>query len=67
MTRKPPLKYLKHDGNGWKMQWRHPFSRFGCDQSRRMLSRFPRRVDDIARLMVEAGSRLRAGKAVRRG
>lgn len=40
------------------MRWRHPFSRFGCDLSRRLVSRFPDQADRIARRSVEAGSPL---------
>jgi hypothetical protein len=47
--------------------WRRPFSRFGCPRSRRILDRFPKRADAIARATVEGGSRLRAGKVVRHG
>lgn len=49
-------------------RWRHPFSRYGCDRSRRVVQRFsrnPEKVDRIARLVIEAGSTLRAGKTVR--
>ncbi len=60
-----PLKYLKWSGSEWKMHWRHPASRYGCDRSRRILNRFPQRADVIARLTVEGGSSRRAGKAVR--
>ncbi|WP_313026695.1 hypothetical protein [Brucella sp.] len=54
------LKSLKYQ--------RHPKSRYGCDRSRRVVDRFshnPEKVDRIARLVIEAGSTLRAGKAVR--
>ncbi len=67
MTSRGPMKYLRHDGSEWKMQWRHPSGRFGCERSRRILSRFPSKADDIARLTVEAGSSMRAGKGVRHG
>ncbi len=49
---------------------RHPKSRYGCERSRRVVQRFshnPEKIDRIARLVVEAGSTLRAGKAVRHG
>ncbi|WP_024900293.1 hypothetical protein [Brucella rhizosphaerae] len=39
-------------------RWRHPFSRFGCELSRRLVSRFPDQADRIARRSVEAGSPL---------
>lgn len=39
-------------------RWRHPFSRYGCDYSRRLISRFPEQADRIARRSVEAGSPL---------
>ncbi|KAB2743517.1 hypothetical protein [Brucella anthropi] len=65
MTSHAPMKYLKHNGDGWKMHWRHSGSRFGCDRSRRILNRFPEKADVIARATVEAGSRVRVGKAVR--
>lgn len=58
MTSRPPMKYLKHDGGGWKMKWRHPLSRYGCDRSARLISRFPDQADRIARRTVEAGSPL---------
>ncbi len=51
-------------------RWRHPLSRYGCDRSRRIVSRFihnPEKIDHIARLVIEAGSTLRTGKAVRHG
>jgi len=40
------------------MRWRHPFSRFGCDRSLHLVSRFPGQADRIARRSVEAGSPL---------
>lgn len=39
-------------------RWRHPVSRYGCDYSRRLISRFAEQVDRIARRSVEAGSPL---------
>lgn len=42
--------------------------RYGCDRSRQAVDRFfhnPESIDRIARLTIEAGSSLRAGKAVR--
>ncbi|MFB8340934.1 hypothetical protein ACWGNA_03220 [Brucella cytisi] len=44
-------------------RWRRLAGRFGCDRSRRILDRFPEKADAIARVTVEGGSRLRAGKA----
>jgi len=38
--------------------WRYPFSRFGCDRSHHLVSRFPDQVDRIARRTIEAGSPL---------
>ncbi|MCQ9143314.1 hypothetical protein [Ochrobactrum sp. BTU2] len=48
-------------------RWRRLTCRFGCDRSRRILDRFPKKADAIARATVEGGSRLCAGKAVRHG
>ncbi|MBA8861771.1 hypothetical protein FHW19_003498 [Ochrobactrum anthropi] len=59
------MKYLIVDGFVGVMCWRQPVKRFGCDRSRRILDRFPKQADAIARATVEGGSRLRAGKAVR--
>ncbi|OYR18925.1 hypothetical protein [Brucella thiophenivorans] len=39
-------------------RWRYPFSRFGCERSRKLVSRFPHQADRIARRSVEAGSPL---------
>lgn len=39
-------------------RWRHPVSRYGCDYSRRLISRFPEQADRIARRSIEAGSPL---------
>uniref|UniRef100_A0A193SCV9 Uncharacterized protein n=1 Tax=biofilter metagenome TaxID=1070537 RepID=A0A193SCV9_9ZZZZ len=30
-------------------RWRHPFSRYGCERSHRLISRFPEQADRIAR------------------
>lgn len=49
-------------------RWRHPLSRYGCDRSRRIVNRFirnPEKIDRIARLVIEAGSTLRTGRAIR--
>lgn len=54
------LKLLKYQ--------RHLKGRYGCERSRRVVERFshnPEKIDRIARLVIEAGSTLRAGKAVR--
>ena len=51
-------------------RWRHTFSRYGCARSRRVVERFshhPEKIDRIARLVIEAGSSLRAGRAVHHG
>ncbi|MCY1248271.1 hypothetical protein D9M72_616850 [compost metagenome] len=51
-------------------RWRHPVSRYGCDHSRRVVERFshdPKKIDRIARLVIEAGSSLRAGRAAHHG
>lgn len=48
-------------------RWRRLVGRFGCDRSRRILDRFPEKADAIARVTVEGGSRLRAGKADHHG
>lgn len=39
-------------------RWRYPFSRFGCDRSRHLVSRFPDQADRIARRTIESGSPL---------
>lgn len=39
-------------------RWRHPFSRYGCERSHRLISRFPEQADRIARRSVEADSPL---------
>lgn len=55
-----PLKLLKYQ--------RHPKGRYGCERSRRVVERFsrnPEKIDRIARLVIEAGSSLRSGKAIR--
>ena len=65
MTSRAPMKFLKHDGEIWRMHWRHPDSRYGCDRSRRILNRFPEKADVIARVTIEGGSRVRVGKATR--
>ncbi|MEN5277332.1 hypothetical protein ABE527_10305 [Brucella sp. TWI432] len=61
------LKYITWSNGRWVMRWRHPISRFGNDRSRRIVEHFshkPEKVDRIARLVIEAGSTLRSGKAV---
>ena len=63
MTSRAPMKFLKHDGEIWRMHWRHPDSRYGCDRSRRILNRFPEKADVIAQVTIEGGSRVRVGKA----
>lgn len=64
-----PLKFLIIDevGEVHPPRWRSLAGRFGCDRSRRILDRFPEKADVIARVTVEGGSRLRAGKADHHG
>ena len=62
MTSRAPVKFLKHDGEIWRMHWRHPASRYGCDRSRHLVSRFPDQTDRIARWTVEAVSPLTKSK-----
>ncbi|MBB2973975.1 hypothetical protein [Mesorhizobium sp. RMAD-H1] len=61
------IKYMIVDGDAGVICWRRPFSRYGCERSRRVLARFPDRADAFARATIEAGSRKRTGKAVRHG
>ncbi|KAB2769512.1 hypothetical protein F9K84_09680 [Brucella anthropi] len=56
------MKYLIVDGFVGVMCWRQPIKRFGSDQSRRILNRFPEKAGAIERATVEGGSRLRAGE-----
>lgn len=60
MTGSQVFKFFIIDETGkpQPMRWRHQFSRFGCDRSRRLVSRFPDQADRIARCSVEAGSPL---------
>lgn len=67
MTINRVLKYITWSNGRWVMRWRHPLSRYGCERSRRIVERFsrnPAKVDHITRLVIEAGSTLRAGKAI---
>lgn len=61
------MKFLIVDGDVGVMCWRQSVSRYGCDRSRRILDRYPEKADAIARVTVEGGSRLRAGKVVGHG
>lgn len=60
MTATQILKFFIVDETGKPQppRWRHPFSRFGCDRSLHLVSRFPDQADRIARRSVEAGSPL---------
>ena len=60
MTVTQILKFFIIDETGkpQSLRWRHPFSRYGCDRSRHLISRFPDQSDRIARRSVEAGSPL---------
>ncbi|KAB2665174.1 hypothetical protein F9K91_10590 [Brucella tritici] len=60
------LKFMIIDevGQAHPPRWSHPFSRFGCARSRRVLERFPEKAGEIARATIEGGSRIRGGKAV---
>lgn len=67
MTTSQVFKYITWSNGRWVMRWRHPNSRFGKDRSRRLVERFshkPAQVDRIARLVIESGSSLCAGRNV---
>lgn len=61
------MKFLIVDGDVGVMYWRQSVGRYGCDRSRRILNRFPKNADAIARATIEGGSRLRSERMNRHG